>query len=75
MLFVAAIGGRPEFESCFLQERLRLTLLLKERYGNSLNGRGMNNQSLIWVVDTTTELSHIVTVGWSVVSKIYFARI
>jgi len=41
---VMAIGGRPKPELCFLLRQLRWTLLPKERYGNSLSGRGSNTQ-------------------------------
>jgi len=41
---VTAIGGRPKPEICFLPGRLGWTLLPKERYGDSLSGRGSNTQ-------------------------------
>jgi len=42
---MTAIGGRPKPELCFLLGQLRWTLLPRERYGNSLSGRGSNTQT------------------------------
>jgi len=49
---VTAIGGRPKPELWFLPGRLRWTILLMERYGNSLSGRGSNTQPYNWEADT-----------------------
>jgi len=40
-IYLTTIGGRPRPE-CFLSGRLRWTLLPKERYDESLSGRGSN---------------------------------
>jgi len=44
-ILVTAIGGRPKPELCFLPGRLRLTLLPKERYSNSLSVCGSKTQT------------------------------
>jgi len=49
---VTAVGGWPKPEFCFMPRQLRWTLLPKERYGNSLNGRGSNTQPSNWEADT-----------------------
>ena len=49
---MTALGGRPKPELCFLPGRLRWTLLLKKRYGNSLSGCGSNTQPSNWEADT-----------------------
>jgi len=43
-ILVTAIGDRPKPEICFFPRRLKWTLLPKERYGESLSGRGSNTQ-------------------------------
>ena len=48
LILVTAIGGRPKPELCFLAGQLKWTFLPKERYGNSLSGRGSNNQASNW---------------------------
>jgi len=42
LILVTTIGGRPKPGKCFLLGRLNRTPLPKERYSNSLNGRGSN---------------------------------
>jgi len=49
---VTAIDGRLKPEIFFLHGRLRWTLLLKERYGDSFCGRGSNTQPSNWEADT-----------------------
>jgi len=44
LVSVTEIGGRRMPELCFLPGRLRWTILPKERYGESLSGRGSNTQ-------------------------------
>jgi len=56
ILLMTATSGWPTPEMRFLPEQLRWTLLPKERYGNSLSGRGSNTQASNWEVDTTSEL-------------------
>jgi len=48
VFFVTAISGRPKPELCFFPGRC----LPKERYGNSLSGRGSNSQPSNWEADT-----------------------
>jgi len=49
---VVAIGGRPKPEICFLLGQLGWMPLPKERYSNSLSGRGSNTQPFNWEADT-----------------------
>jgi len=51
LILATAVGGRPKPELCFLPGRLRLTLLPKEGYGNSLIGCGSNTQPSTWEAD------------------------
>jgi len=54
-ILVTVVGGRPKPETYFLPARLRWTLLLnKERYGNSLSGRGSNTHPSSWEADPLT---------------------
>ena len=48
---VTALGGKPKPEICTSPRRLRWTLLPKERYGDSLSGRGSNTRPSNWEVD------------------------
>ena len=54
-IWVTAIGGRLKLEMFFLSGRLRGTLLPKERYGDSLRGRGSNTQPFHWEADPSTD--------------------
>jgi len=46
------MGGKAKLNFSFLLGRLRWTLLRKERYGESLSGRGSNTQPFNWEADT-----------------------
>jgi len=48
ILVTTIISGRPKPELCFFSGRLRLTFLFKERYGDSLVGRGSNTLPSNW---------------------------
>jgi len=48
VILMTATSGWPTSEMRFLPEQLRWTLLPKERYGNSLSGRGSNTQASNW---------------------------
>jgi len=52
LILLTAIGGRPKPEICFLPGRLGRTLLPKERYGDSLSGRGSITQPSNLEADT-----------------------
>jgi len=63
LILEPAIGGRPKPKLCFLPGRLRWTLLPKERYGDSLSGRGSNTQPSNWDVES---------LHWAIVDHISF---
>ena len=44
VVLVTAIDGSPKPEICFMSERLKRTLLSKERYGDSLCGHESHTQ-------------------------------
>jgi len=46
-ILVTASSGKPKPELCFFPGRKRCTLP-KERYGDSLSGRGSNTQPSDW---------------------------
>jgi len=48
IILVTAIKGRPTPEIRLFPEQLRLTLLPKERYGDSLSGRWSNTIPSNW---------------------------
>jgi len=70
---VTAIGGKPKPEIYFLPGRLKWALLPKERFGDSLSGRGSNVQPSNWEADILPLINRY-PIATDLITRIFLAN-